>query len=219
MTPLAWGIVAVAVGAAVTDWTAVWIAGPPGLRVERIAKPATIGALLALAVVLPPTAHPGVRPVLVAALAASLVGDVLLLSPGRLVGGLAAVLVAHVAYLLAFLQLPGSDWGTVAGTFVAFGVVAVVGRDIVQAAGRSGMRAPVAAYVLMICAMAMAATRTLLPAAAVGGWLFVASDATLGWDRFVAAAPRSAREAAVRRLAVIATYHAAQALLVLALAT
>ena len=77
---------------------------------ERIAKPAVMVALIAAA------AHrdagrsrrrSAVRPWLVAALVASLVGDVLLLPPGRFVPGLLAFLVAHLAYVVAFVQLPG----------------------------------------------------------------------------------------------------------------
>lgn len=63
----------------------------------------------------------------------------------------------------------------------------------------------------------IAATRTGLPVAVAGAWLFVASDATLGWDRFAAPEPPTPRDAAIRRLAVIVPYHLGQALLLVAL--
>ncbi len=218
MTPLGWVLLGVAAGAAAVDWWAVWTATPRARAVERVAKPATLLALIAVAVVTPP-AVPALRPWLVVALAASLAGDVLLLPPGRLAFGLVAFLGAHLAYTAAFLQLGGSDWATVAGSTAAFAVIAFVGRDIVQAARPAGLAMPVAAYLLVILLMAVTATRTLIPAAVLGAWLFVASDAMLGWGEFVAAATSDGahRGGPRLRLGVITTYHAAQACLVVAL--
>ncbi len=65
--------------------------------------------------------------------------------------------------------------------------------------------------------MAVAATRTGLPAAILGAWLFVASDAMLAWGRFRAPPPRSPRGSASLRVAVMVTYHTGQLLLLLAL--
>jgi uncharacterized membrane protein YhhN len=64
--------------------------------------------------------------------------------------------------------------------------------------------------------MAIAATASGNLVAAAGAWLFVASDTLLGWDRFAAAPTSSSRDAAIRRLAVIVPYHAAQLLLAVA---
>src|SRR2546428_6059348 len=64
---------------------------------EYVAKPATLLALLAYAV----CGHPS--PWLLAALAFSLAGDVFLMLPAALfLAGLAAFLVAHLAYIGAF---------------------------------------------------------------------------------------------------------------------
>ena len=62
--------------------------------------------------------------------------------------------------------------------------------------------------------MASLATGTLIPAAVVGAWCFVASDALLGWSLFV---DPGAAGRPTRRIAVMATYHVAQVLLVLSL--
>ena len=213
MPALAWGAIALAILAAVIDWGAVWSGGPRARQVERVAKP-LVPALLAVGVV----AGPGgdvpvaIAALVVAALGASLVGDVLLLPPGRLTGGLVAFLVAHLAYLLAFAQLPGEPVWLLAGIVAAVVVGATVGRALVVAARRSGLAAPVAAYLVVILAMAVAATRTGSPVAIAGAWLFVTSDALLGWGTF-----RGGGEVRASRLGVIVTYHAAQLLLVLAL--
>jgi uncharacterized membrane protein YhhN len=198
-----------AVVAALVDWVAVWSGGPRALLVERVAKP-LVPLLLALAVVAWPEGSPAptpVRPWVLVALLASLVGDVLLLPPGRLTGGLVAFLVAHLAYLAAFIQLPGSVPWLVAGLVAALVVAATVGRSLVLAARGAGMAAPVAAYLVVICAMAVAATRTGSPAAVAGAWLFVTSDTLLGWGAFRGAESRR------QRIAVIVTYHLAQLLL------
>ena len=199
--------------AALVDWVAVFKGRPPWIRVERIAKP-LVPALLAVGVIAWPEgsmAVPGVRPWIVIALVASLVGDVLLLPPGRLTGGLLAFLLAHLAYLAAFAQLPGSIGWLAVGLVAAVVVAATVGRALVLAARGAGLAGPVAAYLVVICAMAVAATRTGLPAAVAGAWLFVTSDTLLGWGTFRGAESRN------QRVAVIVTYHLAQLLLVLAL--
>jgi uncharacterized membrane protein YhhN len=217
--PLAPFLLAIAAVAAAIDWIAVWLDGPRARAVERVAKPAVMLALLGVVIAWPATTGDvaAARPWLIAALAASLAGDVLLLPPGRFVAGLVAFLLAHLAYLVAFAQLPGSLPWLVVGLVLAALLVATVGRALVAAAQRLGLAIPVAVYLAAICAMAVAATRTGLPAAIVGAWLFVASDALLGWGRFRAPDAASPRGSAALRLAVIVTYHLGQLLLVLAL--
>ncbi len=221
MTPPVGGLLLVAALAASANWIAVWRGGPAGLAVERVTKPAAMVALVLVALAWPVEAGSvaaGVRPFLVAGLVASLAGDVLLLPPGRFVPGLVAFLVGHVAYLVGFLALPGSVPWLVGGVVAAAVLIATIGRVLVRAAATSGLAGPVALYLVAICAMAVAATRTGEPAAILGAWLFVASDALLGWGRLRAPAPAMAR-AGGRRLgvAVMVTYHLAQVLLVLAL--
>lgn len=240
-----WPLLAAAGVVALADWWAVWNAGlsPRATLVERVAKPAVLLLLVAAAVMAPASGvawGAAARPFLVAALICSLAGDVLLLPGGVFIGGLVAFLLGHVAYIAAFVQVPVAPEGLLGGSLVAGILAGIVGRLIVAAAGRSGLGVPVAAYLLVILAMAVLATGTLAPAAVLGAWLFVASDSMLGWGRFVSApaagapavagAPADAGAPAVagapaedrgdRRLnlAVIVTYHLGQALLLVALA-
>lgn len=218
MAPLGWGLVAMAAVAAVVDWWAVWSETPRARLVERVAKPATLMALVALAVVTPPRTA-AAQPWLVVGLMLGLVGDVLLLPPGRLAAGLVAFLLGHLAYLVAFLALPLSDSGAAAGAVAGFAVIAFVGRGIVQAARPSGLHLAVGVYLVAICVMAMIASATLVPAVVAGAWLFVASDAMLGWGEFVVggATEGRSRGGPRLRLGVIVTYHIAQGLLAVGL--
>lgn len=227
MTPSEWGAswapaipLAIAAIAAVIDWVAVWVGGTSGRRVERIAKPAVPLALLAAALLAhawTPEAQ-AARPWLVLGLVASLVGDVLLLPPDRFVPGLLAFLAAHLAYLVAFLQLAGEGPWLVIGIAAAALLLVTVGRVMVRAATRVGLAGPVTAYLVAIMLMAVAATRTGEMAAIAGAWLFVASDAMLGWGRLRAPQPASPQGGGrTQRVAVHATYHLAQGLIVLAL--
>jgi uncharacterized membrane protein YhhN len=215
-----WAPLVVAAVAAGTNWAAVWAGGPAGRVAERVAKPAVVLALIVAALVAPPTsgAAEGVRPLLVVGLGASLAGDLLLLPPGRFVPGLVAFLAAHLAYLAAFLLVGGEPaWLTVG--LIAGAIAGVtVGRILLEAARAAGLGAPVAAYLAVITLMAVAATRTGEPASIAGAWLFVTSDALLGWSRFREPTPDGQRRRAPwLRTTVMVTYHLAQGLILLAL--
>jgi len=218
MTPLGWGLLAVAAVAAVIDWWAVWAETPRARLVERVAKPATLLALIGVAVVSTP-ANPAVQPWLLIGLVGGLAGDILLLPPGRLVPGLVAFLVGHLAYVVAFLGLTGTGAWLLLGVAIAAIVAGTVGLRLVRAAGELGLRLPVGIYLFVISLMAVVATRTGIPAAILGAWLFVASDSMLGWGEFVVGKSEDGRSRGGPglRLGVITTYHAAQVLLVLAL--
>ena len=195
---------------AVIDWVAV---ARDDSRLERVAKPAVMAALIVTVLLSDPNASS--RSLLLAvALAASMVGDLLLLPPERFTQGLIAFFVAHLAYLGVFLFLAPLrlDRGVIA-IVVGLGVLAVVGRGILAGATTAGLGRPVAAYLAAILVMAVVATATGSLLGTVGAWAFVASDAILGWDRFVAAAPGSIRARRSRRLAVIVPYHVGQLLL------
>lgn len=212
MTPLAWQLLGAAAVAAVVDW---WAVAGARLRVEYLAKPLVLILLLGAAIA--SAGDPAARPWLLLALAASLVGDVFLLPSGIFPLGLLAFLVAQLAYLGAFVNRPGEAWLLAAGVLVALALGVGVGRPMVRGAPPT-LRPPIAAYLVVICLMAIAATRTGLLSAVTGAWLFVASDTILGWDRFVAAPPKRGRPAAIRRLAVMVPYHLGQGMLLLALA-
>jgi uncharacterized membrane protein YhhN len=196
--------------AAGVDWVAVyrrWRA------VEYVFKPLTLGLLIAAALGLEPD-DPGVRAWFVAALVLALAGDVFLMLPRDLfLPGLGAFLLAHLAYVGGLTAMGLSIVGVAAGLAVAALVCATVGRRLVAGvrAREPGLAAPVAAYMGVISAMVVCAWGTGNPVAVGGALLFYASDALIGWGRFV-----SERRAG-GDLGIIVTYHAGQVLLVLSL--
>ena len=204
----------VAALAAVTDWIAVATDRRP---VEYVAKPATMAALVAVAITLDCGGHARgpARALVIAAGLLSLAGDVFLMLPrDRFVPGLASFLAAHLAYIGA-LVAEGATAGRAALAALPVLVAALlIGRPIVAAVRRSEdgaeLLAPVVVYMAVISAMLVAALATGNPLAAAGALLFFASDGTLAWDRFVRPLPSG-------RLLVMMTYHLAQAGLVLAL--
>ena len=216
MTTAALLCLLVSMGAAITDWVAV----ATGHRhLEYVAKPAVMVALLGLGLTLVPgsSASDAARPWFVAALALSLVGDVLLMLPSdRFVGGLVAFLLAHVAYIvgLALIVLMAGvvAVGVMLGLVVVGSTVLLVAWPIVKAvrAGRPRLVAPVVAYLVVISIMVVVACATGRPVAIAGALFFYASDAVLAWDRFVA--PKR-----WGRVATHVAYHTGQALLVLSL--
>jgi uncharacterized membrane protein YhhN len=214
VNPAAWAAIAVAAVFAVTDWIGV-ATRRDSIRV--VAKPGTMVALVVAALVLDPSAAAvDARPWFVLALVLSLAGDVLLLLPERwFVGGLAAFLLAHLAYIVGLVRWegwPDGVWLTIGVVVVLVGVLAI-GRPLVASVrrGQSGMAAPVGAYLVVISAMVVAAFGTAIALVIVAALLFYTSDALLGWNRFVR--PRD-----WVGLAVMVTYHLAQAAFVFSLA-
>ena len=213
MTAVATAGLAVAGVIAVVDWVAV---GRADRRIERVAKPAVMAALIATVLLSDPSASTRSL-LLAAALVASLMGDLFLLSPERFADGLLAFFGAHLAYLALFVTIGPLHAGLgVLGLALGVLMVATVGRAILRGAIEAGIGAKVAAYLAVIVAMAMAATASGLALAALGAWLFVISDAVLGWDRFATPPPASTQAGRARRLTIIVFYHVAQLLLVAA---
>lgn len=216
MTSPAWTFAVGALIAAIVDW---WAVLRGDLRTERVAKPAVMVALLGVIVTME-SGVPAARGWVVVALVASLAGDVLLLPGGRFRAGLAAFLVAQLAYAGAFAHRPLEVIAAATGVVAAIVLYAVVGRRIVEGAARiDGSTAyAVVAYLAAISLMAVVATATLTPLVVLGAWSFVASDAVLGWTRFVGAVRGLEADAPLLRLGVIVPYHAAQVLIVLSFA-
>ncbi len=197
--------------AAVIDW---WGVSKARVSVEFISKPLVIIALIGAALSI--DASDGiVRGLVIAALGAALVGDVVLSTPdARFEAGVFALMVAHVLYITAFLQSGTLDLGAeiMAGLLivgVGFGAV----PQILAGARDQGRVVSVGVMVFGILAATMATlgAATAEPTAALGGALFLASDALLAWNRFVTPAPGG-------RALVHATDHLGQLGLVLWLA-
>lgn len=212
MTSLAWALVGIAAVAAVTDW---WAVATERTAVRHVAKPATLAALVGVALAVDP-ARGDVRGWMVAGLVLSLAGDVLLMLPERwFVGGLVAFLLGHVAYVVGLQMAPTDLAWLLVGVALVGACGATVGREIVRrvAGGpHRGLHGPVIAYLVVISAMVLSAFGTAAAAAIVGALLFYASDATLAWNRFV-------EPLRWGPLAVMVTYHLGQAGLVAWLVT
>ena len=212
MNALAGSLLGVTFVIALVDWWATWTQRRP---VRLVAKPATLIALIGVALAIDP-ADPRIRTWMVVGLALSLAGDVFLLFEERFfVFGLASFLLGHIAYVTAMQLAPTSVPGTLVGLVAVVVAIALVGRRVV-AAVRGGdhpeLVGPVIAYLLVISAMVVSAFGTLAPAAIIGAALFYASAATLAWNRFVA-------PLRLGPLAVMVTYHLGQIGLVLWMVT
>ena len=187
---------------AFVDW---WSVRTGRGAVEQVAKPLVMVALIvgALGAVDAPTL---VRLLVVGGLVLGLVGDVALLPRfDKFVEGLAAFLVGHVLYAVAFLLVGATGWLAL-GAVVAAIAIAAIGPTIV-AASPDKLRLPVTAYVAVIGAMVALGIGTGRPLLGLGAAIFAASDALLGHDRFVT--PRGDR-----RMWVHVMYHLGQGLLV-----
>ncbi|HEY3531362.1 MAG TPA: lysoplasmalogenase [Nocardioides sp.] len=193
---------------ALVDWYAV---GRGDRRTETWAKPATLLALILVALVLGGTGTPAGLWLLVA-LVLGLVGDVSLLgrTESRFRLGLAAFLVGHLAYVVSFTRigLDPAGWAWVAWP-VLFGCLLAT-RHVVPATflrGGQALALPVAAYTVVIGAMVILAFDTGEARIATGAAVFAVSDSILAVDRFVAPRPWAP-------VAVMVTYHVGQALIV-----
>jgi len=205
----------IALGIAVLNWVAIafkwkWL--------EYITKPATMLALLIYVLRIRPSLliHGNVN-WLVFALFFSLVGDVLLMLPGKLfLQGLVSFLLVHIAYILAFsIALPPQN-------LVSLLIIVMVGMTSLQiyrnlaaglkSSGETKMKVPVLLYTIVITVMVIFALSTLVSNSwenyralllSAGALLFSISDTWLAWDRFVEPLKHI-------HLRVMVSYHLAQ---------
>ncbi|MBV8949875.1 MAG: lysoplasmalogenase [Actinobacteria bacterium] len=212
MSAAAWTLLAVAAILAVADWYAV---ATRTRALEYLAKPATLAVLVALALVLHPQ-RSGQRPWFVAALVLSLVGDVFLMLPADLfVPGLASFLLAHVGYTVGFDLYMGSTAAIVLSAVAVMVAGAALASRIVPRVLHGedpALAGPVIAYMVVISVMVGSALAAGPALAATGAVFFYTSDTLIAWDRFVRSRPWLG-------VAVMVTYHVAQAALVASLAT
>lgn len=199
----------VAATAASIDW---WAVATDRLGVEFLAKPAVIIALIGVALAIDTTDNVE-RGIIIAALGASLVGDVVLMTPdARFEAGLAAFLLAHLLYVVAFAPSLEIGPALAAATLViglSLGVVPQLMEGVRGGSRLLSFAVPV--YVVGVGATAITAAGTGVIVTGLGGVAFLVSDALLGWNRFVGPAPGG-------RVPVHVTYHFGQVGLVLWLA-
>lgn len=195
--------------AALLDWLAVVT---DRQRLESVAKPAVMVSLI-LAALIADGASATVRALIVGGLALGLFGDVLLLPRvDRFIWGLGAFLIGHALYVAAFVSYDVQIWPAMSGLLAVAALFALVGPAILAAVADSRLAIPVTLYITTIGAMVVTAWGTGNWWFAGGALVFAASDAVLGYDRFVT--PRTDR-----RLWVHVLYHAGQAALVAGLWT
>jgi uncharacterized membrane protein YhhN len=177
-----------------------------------VAKPLATIAIIAWAV---PRGRgePRLRRLVLLGLVLSLAGDVALLWPKEgFLPGLIAFLLAHLAYIAAFCQ--PQRFGAKPLPFVVYALVAGIILALLWPGVPGGLRLPVVAYVLCLASMAAQAAGVWLAArgtpqeprwrlAAIGGALFVASDALLATNKFALPLPLAS-------LWILATYWVAQ---------
>lgn len=127
------------------------------------------------------------------------------------IAGLAIFLLAHIAYLVAFV--PKASLRHALLPALVYGTAAVgIGAWILPGAMAQGMLWPVIVYMCFVTLMAVTLTaaafrrRGVFVRAGVGGTLFFVSDAVIGTGRFAYDFPYSAA-------VVLITYWAAQLLI------
>ena len=138
----------------------------------------------------------------------SLGGDVALLWPDRgFLPGLVSFLLAHLAYLVAFTRV--QRFAARPSVFVAYGGIAALILAALWPGVPAALRIPVVAYVVCLAAMAAQAAVLWRTGAArggvlaLGGALFLASDALLATNKFAGPLPLAS-------LWVLSTYWLAQ---------
>lgn len=209
MNAAAFLFLSIALVVAVFDWIAV---ARDNRFLEYIFKPLTMVVLVCAAIAIDPTSGTA-QTLLIVGLLLSMAGDVFLMLPSDLfVPGLASFLLAHIAYVLALAALGVEPSQMVLGLVIAAAAAVFIGRRIVAGATSTdkALRVPVIAYMGAISTMVVFAFGTGTAFAVLGALLFFASDAVLGWTRFVSQFHRS-------RQVVIITYHLGQMGLVLSL--
>jgi uncharacterized membrane protein YhhN len=190
-----------------------WAVSVGNQRLEWVCKPATLAALTGAAVACSPD-DPQVKAAFVVGLLLSLAGDVFLMLPSdKFLQGLISFFLAHVAYVVGFALDGPEPLLLVVGLVVVAVGVAFIGRPLVRRVregDQADMAVPVMAYMGVISLMVVFAFGAGNPWGIAGALSFYASDATLGWNRFVEEKPHG-------HVAVMVTYHLAQALLVVSL--
>lgn len=174
-----------------------------GERADRrgLALPAKLAAsagFVALGVL-----HDAPWPML-AALAVSLMGDAFLVSRDArfLRAGIGVFLLAHLAYMAAFVARGVSAPWTLAGFALASAASFLAARSLLPLVARD-MRRAVWAYVVVLAAMMALAWGTREPALILAASLFFASDVLVARDRF-------AGRAFWHRLVGLPMYYGAQ---------
>ncbi|MFP5297548.1 MAG: lysoplasmalogenase [Actinomycetota bacterium] len=200
MTPLTWFAL---VGFGLTALSDHWAVATRSKPFEYLAKPLTMVWLGLFVLALDPLRADAVA-WWVAAIVLSLAGDVFLMLPRDLfVFGLGSFLFAHLAYVGGFVSV-GLESPVWLPLVVLVPVAGVLLATMMRGPGmKPALRLPVTAYVGVIVVMVTCAWASGSWVAGLGATSFMASDALIGWRRFV----QDQRWMAV---AIIVLYHLGQ---------
>jgi uncharacterized membrane protein YhhN len=127
--------------------------------------------------------------------------------------GLGAFLLGHVGYIVGFAVSGNAEIvGVVLGAALVVGLIATLGRTIIEAvrANEPELTVPVSVYMAVISLMVVSAVATKNTWAIAGALLFYASDASIAWNKFIEEQPNG-------RLIIMVTYHLGQIGLVVSL--
>ena len=147
---------------------------------------------------------------LLAAIGFSACGDVLLALSieNRFVLGLAAFLLAHLAYIRIVVARTSERSFPPLGLMLLAIYLVIMISAVIPNAGNA--RIPIVIYMLVICTMAAFAMKSKMLMLIVGTLVFMVSDSLIAINEFVVAVPYEA-------LLIMATYYVAQYLMVVSL--
>jgi uncharacterized membrane protein YhhN len=177
-------------------------------------KPLTTGLILVIVLLAGEPPSPLFKWLVATGLLFSLAGDIFLMLPGDyFIAGWAAFLLAHLAYIAAFVSDRGPNWSPwllLAGLAYGLGLLRYLWPHLRR------LKVPAAIYMLVIVIMAWQAGGRIAQGAGPSGWLafagamlFVASDSIMTVYRF-------ARPFRSARLIYMSAYYLAQWLIALA---
>jgi len=174
-----------------------------------IFKPATTILILFVAL----TAPPGKYKILITiGMLFSLMGDIFLMLPSdQFLIGLICFLITHICYIVAFLS--DSRFGRPIWLYVLLAGIAIAIFELLSGGINAAMKFPVAIYAAALSFMTAQGIARYLQHisigskfAAIGAVLFMISDTTLAYDRFVTGF-------AAAHAIILSTYYAAQFLI------
>jgi uncharacterized membrane protein YhhN len=185
--------------------------GWPDQKFYYFFKPAAIILIFFVALSAPPGKY---KILITIGILFSLMGDIFLMLPSdQFLIGLICFLITHICYIVAFLS--DSQFGRPMWPYLLLALIAIAIFELLSGGISAAMKFPVAIYAAALSLMtAQALARNVQQKnrgslqAAIGATLFLISDTTLAYDRFVSGFVAA-------HAIILATYYAAQYLIAL----
>ena len=195
---------------------AIWANDAGKKQLHYLLKPLTTILIIGLAFSVAPSPAALYSTAIIIGLVFSLAGDIFLMLPDdRFLAGLISFLLAHVAYIVAFVSAAGFHLA-----LVPLALLLLYGVSLFQQLwpGLGKMKMPAFVYMVAILIMAwqalglwQATSQSNYMLAAIGALFFVLSDSILAYNRF-------RRPFAAARPLILGTYYFAQWLIALSIA-